>query len=365
MITIDARWINTSGIGTYLKNILPYVISEFPNYHFCLLGSISELNAFDWAQSPNVVIVSSKSGMYTFAEQVELIFKIPAESKLYWATHYNIPLLYRGKQLVTVYDIFHLAMPILVDGWHKFIYAKVMFNMVRFRASAILTISQFSRQEFIRLVGPVRHPVYPIHLGVAPAWFNIQTGLRPYENKYILFVGNVKAHKNLMALVESFESIYLSIPHDLVIVGKREGFITGDSGVVNAAVGLGARVYFTGYIDDQSVRQYVAHAEALVFPSLYEGFGLPPLEAMAAGCPVLVSDAGPMPEVCGDAALYCDPYNINDMAEKLLLILNDESLRSTLRQRGLEHAGNFTWDRCAEQTCEVIRGLLKTSDKKL
>jgi glycosyltransferase involved in cell wall biosynthesis len=358
MITIDARWINTSGMGSYLRNLLPGVIATFPNQKFCLLGEVKTLSTLDWTKSENITLIEMNSPMYSLTEQLVMINKIPRDTKLFWSTHYNVPLFYRGAMFVTIYDLYHLAMPKLVGGWHKSLYAKLMFHMVHLRALAILTISHFSEGEFRLFTGSTRQSIYPIHLGVAKAWFEITPSSRPYSNKYILFVGNVKPHKNLSGLVNAYSLIFNCIPHDLVIVGKKEGFITGDSVVTDLATNLGSRIHFTGYVDDAALHQFFVHAEAMVFPSLYEGFGLPPLEAMAARCPVLVSNAGPMPEVCGDAALYCDPHNVADMASKLLSILTDEPLRLKLRKLGLEHARTFTWDKCIAQTCEVIRGLL-------
>jgi len=344
-------------MGTYLRNVLPGVIAAFPEREFCLLGDKAALSSSGWTNSANVCLVETGSAMYSLAEQMELIRKIPKETSLFWATHYNIPLFYRGKMLVTVYDLFHLAMPELVGGIHKRLYAQIMFWAVRRRAAAIITISRFSKDELIRFAGKGRQPIYPVHLGVANAWFNIPASGEPRHEKYILYVGNVKPHKNLSALVKAFGSISDKIPHNLIIVGKKNGFITGDEIVAREAARLGERVQFTGYVDDETLRQYFAHADALVFPSLYEGFGLPPLEAMAAGCPVLVSDAASMPEICGDAAVYFDPRQLADIAEKMLKVLSDENLRKILRQRGYEHAREFTWERCVKETCEVIRNM--------
>lgn len=357
MITIDARWLNTSGIGTYLRNTLPGVIAACPENEFCLLGDKSVLASLENVTRPNVRLIEARSSMYSLAEQLELARIIPKETRLFWATHYNIPLLYRGKILVTVYDLFHLAMPDLVGGLHKRLYAKIMFLAVHRRAAAIITISQFTKNELIRFVGEGRQPIYPIHLGVADAWLHIPPSARPYPNKYILYAGNVKPHKNLSALVKAFGSICNKVNHDLVIVGKKEGFITGDQIVAKEAKRLGGRVQFTGYVDDDKLRQYFTHADILAFPSLYEGFGLPPLEAMAAGCPVLVSTAASLPEICGDAALYCDPHRHEDIASKLLELLTDEGLRDELRRKGSERARTFTWDKCVNQTCDVIRTL--------
>lgn len=363
MITIDARWINASGMGTYLSNVLPGVIRCFPDEKFCLLGNKSTLTTLIGVNHQNLYIIEANSPMYSLVEQFELLNKIPKNTNIFWSTHYNIPLFYRGKMIVTVYDLFHLAQPQLVGGFHKRLYAKLMFCALHYRASAILTISHFSKRELIRLTGEFKQPIFPIHLGVADSWFEIPKKPRLYLRKYILFVGNVKPHKNLSALVEAFGSISHLIQHDLIIVGKKEGFITGDSAVADAAIKLGDRVHFTGYVDADVLHQYFAHAELMVFPSLYEGFGLPPLEAMAAGCPVLCSNSASLPEVCGDAAIYFDPNRVSDIAEKLLGLVNDDVLLAYLKRKGLEHAKSFSWKSCASQTCEVIQGLLNDSSK--
>lgn len=358
MITIDARWLNTSGIGTYLRNTLPGVMAAFPEEEFCLLGDKSALAKLEGANRANVRLVDVKAPMYSLAEQLELKRKIPKETSLFWATHYNIPLLYRGRMLVTVYDLFHLAMPKLVGGLHKRLYAKVMFNAVRRKASAIITISHFTKKELVRFVGEGLQEIHPIHLGVDESWFNIERANNPYGKPYLLYVGNVKPHKNLSTLIGAFGSLVDKIPHDLVIIGKKEGFITGDKIVASEATKLGNRVHFTGYLEDKLMRQYFAHADVFVFPSLYEGFGLPPLEAMAAGCPVIVSEAASLPEVCGDSVLYCNPYKYEDIAKKIMEILNNETLRNELRNKGIAHAHKFTWEKCCIETCNVIKDLV-------
>ena len=362
MITIDARWINNSGIGTYLRNILPGVIMSFPKNEICLMGNEATLSTLDGINHSNVHFIETGSPMYSFNEQLELVRKIPKETKLFFATHYNIPLLYQGKMLVTVYDLFHLAMPELVGGIHKRLYAKLMFNAVRRHAAAIITISQFTRKELIRFTGDGTQPIYTIDLGVSDAWFQIPPSVRPHFGKYILYVGNVKPHKNLRRLVKAFGLISDIIPHNLIIVGKKDGFITGDGGIatdVESIDRIRSRVQFLGHVDDTRLKQYFAHAEAFVFPSLYEGFGLPPLEAMAAGCPVLVSTAASLPDICGDAAVYCDPSRPGDIASKLLDLLTNKELRERMRILGYEQAHTFTWDKCVSQTTDVIRNLLK------
>ncbi len=358
MITIDVRWLNVSGMGTYLKNLIPGIIAAFPEQKFTLLGNIEQIDSLGLPCGGKVNFVGAKSKMYSLAEQIEIPKLIPKETSLYFAPHYNIPLLYRGKMLVMVHDLFHLAMPELVGGFHKTLYARFMFNAVRRKADAILTNSYFSKDELIRFTGEGRQPIYPIHLGVDKSWFDVKPAANPHGRPYLLYVGNVKPHKNLSGLIEAFGLLVDEIEHDLVLVGKKEGFITGDTNSIHEAERLGGRVRFTGRVNDDELKQYMMHADALVFPSLYEGFGLPPLEAMAAGCPVILSDAASLPEICGDAALYFNPHKPRDLADKILQLLRDATLRAELRAKGLERAQGFAWSKCIDETCEVIRGLL-------
>lgn len=358
MITIDARWINTSGIGTYLRHIIPGIITHFTNHQVTLLGHANELQSMLGPLASRCNFIESHAGMYSIYEQLDYARLIPRESQLYFATHYNIPLFYSGPMLVMVYDMMHLATPQFAPGFHKQLYAKIMFNLVRHRADSILTISDFTKNEMLRILGDLKQPIMPIPLGVGEEWFSIPRLSSPHPSPFLLYAGNIKPHKNIKLLVKSFISISDQIPHDLVLVGKREGFITGDSDVAALAQSLPGRIHFTGRISDHQLHQYFRHADVFVFPSLYEGFGLPPLEAMAADCPVVVSNAGSLPEVCGDAALYFNPYDETDLAGKLLRILSNSELREALRKRGIRHARSFPWDRCVSQTCRVIDSLL-------
>lgn len=348
-----------SGIGTYLQNLVPRIVAAHPEIRFHLLGDISEISSYDWAHFGNVALVDCQAPIYSVAEQLAVVRKIPRETTLFWSPHYNIPLLYRGRLLVTVHDVFHLAMPEYVDGFHRRLYARGMFAALRRKANAILCDSEFTQDELRRLTGRDAQKLYTIHLGLDHSLFQVQRDCNPHLRPYLLFVGNVKPHKNLKTLLNAFKLIENQIPHDLVIVGKKEGFITGDKSVVAEAVSLGDRVKFTGYVEDNLLRQYYVHADALVLPSLYEGFGLPPLEAMACGCPAIVSRATSLPEVCGDAALYCDPRSAKDIAEKIRRLVRDPSLREDLQKRGPEQASRFRWERCAEQTFDVIERMLR------
>jgi glycosyltransferase involved in cell wall biosynthesis len=357
-VAVDARLVRASGIGTYLQNLLPLITAARPRWHFDLLGRPDELGSFPWAQTSNVSIIACDAPIYGLREQIQLARRIPPATDLVWSPHYNIPLGYRGQLLVTIHDLCHLALPQLVAGVHRRAYARFMFAAVRRRASGIICVSEFTRRELRRLSGSAKRTPIAIHHGVNPRWFEIQPEASPHPRPFILAVGNIKPHKNLATLIKAFSLAAGSIQQDLVIVGRQEGLITADR-TVNAAVpALGGRVRLTGEVDQHTLEQFFAHADALVFPSLYEGFGMPALEAMACGCPAIVSNAGSLPEVCGDAAVYFDPLDPEELADSITRVLSRNDLRLDLRERGRRHAAQFQWNRCAVRTLGLLEELV-------
>lgn len=356
-LAIDTRMLAHSGIGTYVSNVLPRLIPLYRGGKVHLVGERSELARHAWARGENVSVVDCASPIFSFDEQLRLPRVIPREAGLFWSPQFNIPLLYRGPLVVTVHDVLHLAMPQFMEGVHRRLYARALLGAVRLKADKVICNSHFTAGELMRLVGVKASTIEVVHLGVDEAWFSLDKGMRPQGKPYFVFVGNVKAHKNIARLVQAFREVSKKIPHDLVIVGKKEGFVTGDRRVEGWAAELGARVTFTGLVDDAQVKRYVAGAEALVLPSFYEGFGLPALEAMACGCPAIVSTAASLPEVCGGAALYCDPHDASDIAARMLEVATSEATRAALREKGLAHARRYTWDKCARETLAVIEGV--------
>lgn len=323
-ITVDARMINSSGIGTVIKNILKRIIVLKPEWNFYILGNLLEFKKYDFLKCNNVTLISCEAPIYSIREQIELIKKIPKNTDVMWSPHYNIPIFYRGKLLVTVHDVFHLAMPQFVNGIHKRLYAKFMFQMVKKKADKIVCVSNFTANELKRYVGVDENKISVIYNGVDEEWFNVPLG-KPVHNKpYLLYVGNIKPHKNLINLVKAFKLIKDEIPHDLIIVGKKEGFITGDNHIYDLVKDIQDRVIFTGYINDDLLKQYYKQADLFVFPSLYEGFGLPPLEALATGTKVICSDIPVLKEVCDKNASYFNPIDINSIEESIRTNINKD-----------------------------------------
>jgi glycosyltransferase involved in cell wall biosynthesis len=347
--------IGDGGIGTYLRELLPRVIAARPTWQFTLLGPPTRLR--ELATRPGVDVRALEVPIYGVAEQLAIPMTAP-RGDLYWAPHYNIPLAVTMPIVATIHDVAHLALAELAGPVER-LYARAMFAAVRARARALLFDTEFSRAEFARLVGAPKSVATVAHLGVDSRWTAARQSHpeRPIAGPYLVYVGNFKRHKNVPALLRAFGRVSGRIPHKLVLIGRSEG-LRADSGIPEAMTPLGDRVVAPGEIAPGELMRYVAHADALVTASRYEGFGFPPLEAMAAGVPCMVSRAGSLPEVCGDAALYCDPLDESDISGKLVDVVTDAPLRDRLVTAGRAQAARFSWEQCTDTTVRTLEGAL-------
>ena len=345
-VTIDMRMLGVSGIGTYIVETVPRVIARWASAHFTLLGDASAIARVVPA-SERVAIREIDAPIYSIREQLVLARAIPRSTTLYWAPHYNIPLLFTGRIAATVHDVFHIAHA--QGSIAKTLYARAMFSTLVARARVVLCDSAFTAAELQRLAREPRG-IAVVPLGVSPRWFEVGAAAPPIPEPYFLAVGNLKPHKNLKRLVAAFAHASSAIPHRLVIVGRREGLRTLDTEVEEMAAALGHRVLFTGQVARQELESWVANCAALIQPSLYEGFGLPPLEAMACGRRVAVSGTSSLPEVCGPEATYFDPLDVESMAEALEIVAWDSSQEEADSLRRQEWARGFDWELCAEAT---------------
>jgi glycosyltransferase involved in cell wall biosynthesis len=359
-LCIDLRWIDSSGVGVYIKGIMPGIVERLSDVSIVGIGDCTRLQRFPWSQAANVRVIDCGAGRYSMAEQIQLPFVIPRNTDLFFSPYYPIPLLYRGRLAVTVHDLSHRVVPEIIGDLKKRIYAKTMFRALRKRASVIFTVSNFSKSELLRLTtGPREENIIPTHLGISEEWYGAAQLTRVRTRPYFIFVGNIKPYKNLGRLVEAFLKIKDRVPHDLVIVGQSEGLITGESAEFFQRIRCAnERIHLTGFVSYQELLSLVGHAHALIMPSLYEGFGLPPVEAMAAGVPVVVARAASLPEVCGDAALYFDPLNVDDIAAKLVEIASNLETWRGLRDRGLARSKLFSWNTCSRITADALRSVL-------
>jgi glycosyltransferase involved in cell wall biosynthesis len=354
LLTVDVRMFRSSGIGTYLRALLPRLVALLPEARFCLLGDPGSLAREAFTSDARVECRELSAGVYSPLEQLTIPRVAPPETRVFWSPNVNVPLVHPGRLLVTVHDAFYFGPP---PGMHtrldKRAYLGALTWRLRRSADAVLCVSDFTRRELERH-GSFAGPLHVVRSGIEESWFSRPNGDNPWPRPYLVYVGNLKPHKNLPRTLVAFARVAERVPHDFLVIGA------GKSEPLARMLDprVRSRVHFLGSLDDLAVRRHVAHASGLVLASLYEGFGLPPLEAMALGVPTLVARAASLPEVCGDAALYCDPNSVETIARGLFTLLSDQGERSRLARDGVANARRFRWDDSARGTASVIAGLL-------
>lgn len=350
-ICVDARMATFTGIGTYLRSLLSQMVDA---HHWKLL--IDEKSLSQCPELASFDVILTKTPIYSIQEQILLPLLVP-KCDLFWSPHFNIPLApIRAKhRMATIHDVFFLAHPEHL-AFHKLSYARLFFRMALERSDHVVTVSQFSRSEICKYVGPFEKKITPIHLGVDAKKFSdssldVEEGIS-LPSKYILFVGNLSPNKNITNLVASLD--FLSPDVHLVLVGKEFKW----SAWKEKAKKYESRITLCGRVSEATLVRLYRHATMLVHPSIYEGFGLTPLEAMSVGCPVVVSCAASLPEVCGGAAIYVDPLSTQSIAEGIQSVWDNEELRKDLQSRGRKRIESFDWKISAQRHLEVIDRIL-------
>lgn len=293
-------------------------------------------------------------------EQLELPVRVVRwrgfqRRRVFWVPAYDVPLAAPGPLVVTVHDANHLALP----GPNARLHAQYYRTVVRpacERAKFVLVPSEFAKREVLERIASID----PAKIVVTP--LGIHTPQRPdstlidrartslgLPGKYVAYLGNFKAHKNLDTLLAAAAAFSGDAP--LVLIGGREAEL-GDA--LTRARKAGADVRVIPALPDDELWPVMAGASVFAFPSRYEGFGLPPLEAMALGVPVVSSTAGSLLEVVDDAALTVEPDDASTFGREIVRVLSDDALASELSRKGLKRAASFTWDRCADQTARVL-----------
>jgi len=356
-VCIDARMLLLGGIGTYIRNLLPGLNAAF---QLKLIVHPDIVEKEKWLQGYDLIF--SSAGIYSIREQIELPMRIP-HVDLFFSPHYNIPLapIRAKRRVVTIHDVFHLAFGSHLQ-WHERIYAKRIIQQAVGRSHAIITDSAFSASEICKYTHIVADQIIPIHLAVDRNLFQpivhkdriaeiVQKFRLP--KRYFLFVGNLKPHKNLSNLLLALKE---NSDWELVIVGKGHGMKNVDSGIAayEKLPELHGKVHWHPTVPNDALSVIYQHAEALILPSYYEGFGLPPLEAMSCGCPVIVSNAASLPEVCSSAALYVAPEKPASIASAMKKLTENPELKQKLVQEGYTNLTRFDWGKTVEKHIELF-----------
>ncbi len=373
-IVLDARYLRGApgGVATYTAALAEHLPRLAPNTEFVLLRHPDAGNRL--SNHPNVtewVVGGDPNGPLSYIRFGAWLRARLRPQDVFHAPYRILSLGAPAKSVITMHDVMQVACPKLVFP-NMFVrtlvapYWGIALRSSLRRAARIIAVSNFSKDDAARLLPACRDRLRVTHLAaervfVRPTDEDALAATRelvPPEMRFFLVLGGGYPNKNHAAAVLSFARAFTSADNLHLVIIQRERTFASDVEEALRRTGLSDRVHIRSKISLPTLVGLYARAEALIFPSLYEGFGLPVLEAMACGCPVVCSNLTSVPEVAGDAALLCDPRDLDALAMNLRKVAIDASLRQNLRERGLKRAQTFRWETTANQTLDVYRELV-------
>ncbi len=369
-----------AGINWYIHNLLTHLPRvDRDNRYTAFIGDgrfTSSGLALKLSRLP-----TSRPVVRIFWEQVVQPFALQKERvDLLHALAFVTPLLSPCPAVVTIYDLSFLLYPESFKRFKRF-YLGLFTRLSARRARRIIAISKSTKRDVVRLLGVPPEKVEVIYCGIDEAFrplaedqvaaFRSKRGL---PERFILFVGTIEPRKNLTTLLEAYAVFRRDVRDQEIgnrkseienlhlVIGGAKGWFYEDVFARVEELGLEGQVMFPGYIPVSELPLWYNAAELFVYPSLYEGFGLPPLEAMACGTPVVTANTSSLPEVVGEAGLTVDPLDVEGLAEAMRRVLDDEALRQEMRKRGLQRAKGFSWTKTAQETVQVYRRAMECED---
>ena len=358
-IAIDARMISPGsmhGIARYVYQLLLCLKQSGQGQtFFMVVNDGSPLEGSSWPDHMRLVKV--KGSWISLRQQWELpglLRKLKVD--LFHAPSFMAPLFCPCQMVMTIHDLNHMVLPQFYTPLHKFYYQVFVRSCIR-RSEFILTVSHFSKDEIVRNLRIAPEKVFVTHNGVSDNYRpvldkdKIEYVREIYElpERFIFCLSNNKPHKNVHQLVRAF--CYSNINMPLVLACEV------DCNIIRIAENYGKKhlIYFSKFIDEQHLPYVYSMTHLFVYPSTYEGFGLPPLEALSCGAPVVVARSSSLPEVVGEAAIFTNPFDYQDIARALELGVRNDKLRQDLKDYGIKQAQRFSWQSMAIQTLEIYK----------
>lgn len=366
-IGIDARPLSyrLTGIGMYLKHLLDEIQELDTKNHYCLISNAPidfEIRNPKWSKVEGKFKTKLISTFWLQVKAPLIVSKKKID--LFWGPRHQLPLFlpHRVKTVLTVHDTVHRLYPETMT-LTNLLSERLFFRLSLVRSNVIITDSQSTASGIQRFYKIDPDKIDTIHPGIPflPERSSGNEGLDfPLPPRYFLFVGTLDPRKNFERLFEAFVKIRPEKHGVHLVVAGSEGWKNRSFRERIDSHPLNGYVHLAGYVPRDCLRSLYEKALCLLFPSLYEGFGFPALEAMSCGTPVITSNTSSMPEVAGKAALLVDPYNVDALAEAIKKILKNGDLRNHLSLKGLERAKLFSWEHCARKTIGVFERALKS-----
>ncbi|MEG2291569.1 MAG: glycosyltransferase family 1 protein [Clostridium sp.] len=362
-----AKWYRGTGIGTYTYQL----INAMNN-----IDSINKYTLFNDDDTLNI----------NFNQNFEISYLKSNSSNIFW-NNVNHPTVLKDKDLniyhvpqngiglpichshpfvITLHDTIPLHMPETVGETYLNIFNTQMESIIN-RCDGIITVSEFSKEDISKDFNFPKDKIHVTHLASEDIYKPINKTLcrnilkQHYSipANYILYVGGFSPRKNISGLIEAFSKIHTKLPSDMkLIIAGSKGLSYPIYKSLSERLGMTDKIIFPGFISMEHMPYLYNSASLLVYPSFYEGFGLPPLEAMACGTPVVASNVTSLPEVLGDSALLCSPYSTNELMESILSALLDNTIRESLIKKGFDKCNSLTWEKTAAETLKIYDSII-------
>lgn len=372
-IAVDIRTVSArrSGVGNYVLNLVRHLREADPGSEYYFLGMEKNFPLLGEAllgQKKLTTWVSPESHpLSDIWEHFVLPSRLAREEiEVFHGPASLIPFYKKGYGVcVTIHDLVAFLFPQTIPRRYG-VYMRFLLRLAVKRADRIIAVSQHTRQDLIEILKVPENKISVIHEAPAAVFRPLDRSMvrqrlkEKYglEGNYIYHIGNIEPRKNLIHLLEAFIIVCREVrePYRLVVSGQR-GWLVGSLRRYFKTYPLRERVVFTGYVPEEDIPWFMNGADLFVFPSLYEGFGLPVLEAMSCGTPVITSNRSSLPEIVGKAAILADPDDVRDLAERIIEVLRRPEEKVRLSRAGREQAAKFTWAETARRTLEVYRAV--------
>lgn len=359
-IVVDAREYTTS-TGRYMFRLLQYLDQIDTEHDYTIMLKPHDMEVYEFT-NPRFKKVPCPYKEFTFQEQVGLLklVKILKPDLVHFGKDHQ-PILYRGKVVTTMHDLTTTRFRNPAKSW--IFYAikqpvyRLVIQLVARKSKAIITPTEFVKGDVVHYthVNPAKINVTLESCDSIPGTPEPITELE--GKRFIMYIGRPQPHKNLGRLIEAFSSLKKSHPDLILVLAGKKDVLYERYEAQASQQGI-TDIFFTGFVSDGQLKWMYNNCQAYIVPSLSEGFGLPGLEAMQHGAPVVSSNATCLPEVLGDAAHYFDPLDVQDMAAKIAEVIDNKQLQEELRKKGKAQAGKYSWKRMAEQTLAVYKRVL-------